>query len=289
MAKKKTLKAQVIDDQGEVSTAASLSGTTRLEFSLNKNDVIEYFLLEQEQELQTQIKENLERIEELRQTADQIRSKFDKAIETRVLKNNKAVIKDVKKALRQLQGLGFRPEGYNIDSVRVNFSGLRINSSRYNNQGMFVDRHGRYKNLGSKVPPEIWNMEGYECYNYFNNHLRAFSLDLTEVAGERVTEATLNVGGATSAHQNVVWDDELEGLANDYLAAHLDRAKEADDLYQLLLRYDSLPSLKKQIKRQVVGRVLKNTDEGQVLLEALKGIRSAGASLLTTDLPASDS
>jgi hypothetical protein len=33
--------------------------------------------------------------------------------------------------------------------------------------------------------------------------------------------------------------------------------------------------MKKQIKKRIVGRVLKNTDEGQLLLKTLDGIRKS--------------
>ena len=280
--KKRALKAEVVDEAGEVN----LSGTTRLDFSLTKNDIIDYYLQEQEDELEAEIKDRLQSIIDLDKEAEAIRAEFDLKIENTVLKANKTLIKNVKKALEKLSALGFRPSG-GTERVSVRFNGLKVTAT---NLPAFAwgneRRYGNRKALGSKLPVDLWNSDGYAAQQFFCRHNKIHNLAVEDDVS-KTSAATLNVGGAYGPETTVEWDKKLSTLADTYVQKLNDKATKARELFGLILRHDSLPSLKKQIKKQVVGRVLRNTDEGKLMLQALKGMRSSGANLLT--VAASDS
>jgi hypothetical protein len=100
--------------------------------------------------------------------------------------------------------------------------------------------------------------------------------DLTPFpAPHKFTECCITVGGLSGDWITVDWNDDLETLANRQAELQNLRVEKLRELFELLQRHDDLPQLKKRIKKQVVGRVLKNTDDGKLLLKALKGIRKA--------------
>jgi hypothetical protein len=310
MAKKKrTLKAEVVDEAGGVN----LTGTTRLEFALNKNDIIDFYCADEEEKLEAEIgvaakqlsdaDNEIEalRIELLGDEEDQHRAHnaCPDPVEKALLKKHKSVISAVKKALVALNkstdalaNLGQDHEENEAcaasEDVKVcvylNADPESTERRHYYDpifpwttakKGRKVLR-GYRRQLGRNVPEsKLHELE--LCQQFWQGYSHMHT-------AKDVLFCTLKVGNYSSAVLKFEMEDALKTQINILVDKMNARAPLVKKLHDLLIMHAELPGMKKQIKKQVVGRVLKNTDEGKLLLTALKGIRKSGVKLLTDSL-----
>jgi hypothetical protein len=281
--KKKAVEVEVLDAEDKENT--NLTGRTRLDVTLNKADIIDYFICEEEEELEASIKVVADSIPALTDELRSVEDKFVQAIKAKALEEQKKMVTNVKTALKKLHTCGFwkqLPTEVRVHSSNVNLEAVADRKPELVFSQSWNGRKQTYQaDVGKKVPvssfdPNRLDGSAWRTVNstYSVNdrqHCRMYE----EPLPHKFTECRVEVGGLTGDTTPIYWDDAIEALIGRRVELLNLRIEKMRELFELLKRHDDLPQLKKRIKKQVVGRVLKNTDDGKLLLKALKGIRKA--------------
>lgn len=283
--KKKPVEVEVLDAEDKAKDSTNLTGRTKLEVTLNKADVIDYFICEEEEELEASIKAVAESIPAL---TDEIRKVSEECLElvkAKALKDHKKMISNAKTALKKLHTSGFwkqLPDRVSVQAPIVRFNCIEDRKPGFVFSQTWNGRRQEYQaDVGKKVPASAFDpnyIQGstWRQVNstYYLSDQQTYRLcDMP--SPHEFTECRIEVGGLEGDAVAVDWDDSIKGLIKRHIELLNSRIEKMRELFVLLQRHDDLPQLKKRIKKQVVGRVLKNTDDGKLLLKALKGIRKA--------------
>lgn len=268
--KTKTLvKTEIMKEKEDESI--DLSATARLDFTLTKNDIIEYYLADTEEKIEQDIKDTLAKTSRLLKEADELKTQFGDEVKRILMKEHAATVKAATKALKKVHELGFSDGYYGNYEVTVKLHDRCVTmTERHADHEPFIV-HDYRRILGKKVPPDIWSATE-NSYNWFEGNHKYF-VEPYKQNGKSVSRGTLEIGSARSGTLNVDWNEKLTSLAHGHCSKLNERVLAVRELHALLLRHDSLPQLKRQIKKQVVGRVLKNTAEGKLMLKALSGLK----------------
>lgn len=310
MAKKKSSAKKA-----EVIPAVNLTGTTKLDFALNKADIIDFYCADQEEQLEEQINQVARELsvadEEVRTLEAALFGEQDEdgewsglqVIKDTVLKKHGKTVDKVKKALEAMQtaretleSLGGKPkrarrkrdDDKELVTVRVYLleGASRRYGGRYTAQrvSLFTTNRkarktlkGYRRQLGKNVPDsKLHDLSLGQCFwqQYSSSHTAA------EKVWCRVSVDS-EEGTFSSGDLEVPIPAALKKKVDAFVAAHKTRAPLIKKLHDLLIKHAELPQMKKQIKKAVVGRVLQNTEEGKLMLAALKGIKKASTRLLT--------